>query len=240
MNIEKEINSNRSMQNEIVSPNSQNNFLETTLGKTINTAVDIGLRWILPDFIENEVINIKDSLIKGGLKEGINTAIQTASNLGKSSLGIITGKFENISQAQAAIKTGGIIDGVSDVIDNVLSKTVNTGLIDKNTSLLIKKGKNVILDHVSKNIEDTFTSQLNYIEKLGKYENNWKKYYKEENFEGMQREYEKIKEKIKQLIPLENTLKEARIIENFHMLVKNNGQNFNLSKEQIELANILT
>lgn len=240
MNIEKEINSKRSMQNEIVSPNSQNNFLETTLGKTINTAVDIGLRWILPDFIENEVINIKDSLIKGGLKEGINTAIQTASNLGKSSLGIITGKFENISQAQAAIKTGGIIDGVSDVIDNVLSKTVNTGLIDKNTSLLIKKGKNVILDHVSKNIEDTFTSQLNYIEKLGKYENNWKKYYKEENFEGMQREYEKIKEKIKQLIPLENTLKEARIIENFHMLVKNNGQNFNLSKEQIELANILT
>ncbi len=240
MNLEKEINSNRSMQNEIVSPNSQNNFLETTLGKTINTAVDIGLRWILPDFIENEVINIKDSLIKGGLKEGINTAIQTASNLGKSSLGIITGKFENISQAQAAIKTGGIIDGVSDVIDNVLSKTVNTGLIDKNTSLLIKKGKNVILDHVSKNIEDTFTSQLNYIEKLGKYENNWKRYYKEENFEGMQREYEKIKEKIKQLIPLENTLKEARIIENFHMLVKNNGQKFNLSKEQIELANILT
>jgi len=240
MNLEKEINSNLSMQNEIVSPNSQNNFLETTLGKTINTAVDIGLRWILPDFIENEVINIKDSLIKGGLKEGINTAIQTASNLGKSSLGIITGKFENISQAQAAIKTGGIIDGVSDVIDNVLSKTANTGLIDKNTALLIKKGKNVILDHVSKNIEDTFTSQLNYIEKLGKYENNWKRYYKEENFEGMQREYEKIKEKIKQLIPLENTLKEARIIENFHMLVKNNGQNFNLSKEQIELANILT
>ncbi len=240
MNLEKEINSNLSMQNEIVSPNSQNNFLETTLGKTINTAVDIGLRWILPDFIENEVINIKDSLIKGGLKEGINTAIQTASNLGKSSLGIITGKFENISQAQAAIKTGGIIDGVSDVIDNVLSKTANTGLIDKNTALLIKKGKNVILDHVSKNIEDTFTSQLNYIEKLGKYENNWKRYYKEENFEGMQREYEKIKEKIKQLIPLENTLKEARIIENFHMLVKNNGQKFNLSKEQIELANILT
>ena len=154
--------------------------------------------------------------------------------------GIFTGNFENISQAQAAIKTGGIIDGVSDVIDNVLSKTVNTGLIDKNTSLLIKKGKNVILDHVSKNIEDTFTSQLNYIEKLGKYENNWKKYYKEENFEGMQREYEKIKEKIKQLIPLENTLKEARIIENFHKIKKNNGQNFNLSKEQIELANILT
>lgn len=240
MNLEKEIDSNISMQNQIVTKSSQNNFLETTLEKTINTAIDIGLRWVLPDFIENEIINIKDSLIKGGLKEGINTAIQSASNLGKSSLGIITGKFENISQAQAAIKTGGIIDGVSEVIDHVLSKTTNTGLIDKNTALLIRKGKNVILDHVSKNIEDTFTSQLNHIEKLGKYENNWKRYYKEENFDGMQREYEKIKEKIKELIPLENTLKEARIIENLHMLIKNNGQKFNLSKEQIELANMLT
>ena len=53
----------------------QKNFLETTLGKTINTAIDIGLRWILPDLIEDEIINIKDNLIKGGLKQGINTAI---------------------------------------------------------------------------------------------------------------------------------------------------------------------
>ena len=38
----------------------QNKFLETTLGKTINTAVNIGLRWVLPDLIEDEIINIKD------------------------------------------------------------------------------------------------------------------------------------------------------------------------------------
>lgn len=240
MNQEIGIEQNNLIQNEIVTENSQNNFLETTLGKTINGAIDIGLRWVLPDFLENEIINIKDSLIKGGLKEGINTAITTAINFGKSTLGIVTGKFENISQAQAVIKTGGIIDGVSDLMDNLLNKTERSGLIDKNVSTLIRKGKNVILDHVSKNIEDTFTSQLNSIEKLGKYENNWKNYYELKDFEGMQREYEKIKGKLKELIPLENTLKEARIIENLHMLIKNNGQDFNLSKEQIELANMLT
>lgn len=240
MNQEIGIEQNNLIQNEIVTENSQNNFLETTLGKTVNGAIDIGLRWVLPDFLENEIINIKDSLIKGGLKEGINTAITTAINFGKSTLGIVTGKFENVSQAQAAIKTGGIIDGVSDLMDNLLNKTERSGLIDKNVSTLIRKGKNVILDHVSKNIEDTFTSQLNNIEKLGKYENNWKNYYEAKDFEGMQREYEKIKGKLKEVIPLENTLKEARIIENLHMLIKNNGQDFNLSKEQIELANMLT
>lgn len=35
--------------------NEQNKFLETTLGKTINTAVNIGLRWVLPDLIEDEI-----------------------------------------------------------------------------------------------------------------------------------------------------------------------------------------
>ena len=59
----------------------------------------------MPDLIEDEIINIKDSLVKGGLKQGINTAINSAINLGKSAMGIFTGNFENLSQAQEAIKT---------------------------------------------------------------------------------------------------------------------------------------
>ena len=50
----------------------QNNFLETTLGKTINTAIDIGLRAVLPDMIEEQVIDIKNVLFNNGLKEGID------------------------------------------------------------------------------------------------------------------------------------------------------------------------
>ena len=154
--------------------------------------------------------------------------------------GIFTGKFENLSQAQSAIKTGGIIDGISNVIDNVLNKSTKTGLIDSNISSLIKQGKNVILDNVSKNIESDFTKQINNVELLGKYENNWKQYYEEKDFEGMEREYGKIKEKLKEIMPIENTIKEARIIENLHTLIKNNGQDFNLNKEELELAQMLT
>ena len=56
----------------------------------------------------------------------------------------------------------------------------------------------------------------------------------------MEREYDKIKEKLKELLPLENTLKEARTIENLHLLIKNNGQDFNLTEEQSKLASMLT
>ena len=62
---------------------------------------------------------------------------------------------------------------------------------------------------------------------------------KAQNFDGMEREYQKIKERLKETIPLETTLKQAREIENLHLLVKNNGQNFNLTQEQLELAGIL-
>ena len=56
----------------------------------------------------------------------------------------------------------------------------------------------------------------------------------------MEKEYKKIQAELKELMPLENTLKEARIIENLHTIIQNNGQNFNLSNEQVELANMLT
>ena len=44
---------------------------------------------------------------------------------------------------------------------------------------------------------------------------------------------------ITDLMPLEQTIKEARIIENLHTLIKNNGQNFELTEQQQELANLL-
>ena len=75
MDIENNLNQTNNINQELVTEKNQNSFLESALGKTINTAMDIGLRWVLPDLIEDEIIDIKDSLVKGGLKEGINTTI---------------------------------------------------------------------------------------------------------------------------------------------------------------------
>ena len=195
MELENNLNKNKNS-NEIVNERDQNNFLNSTLGKVVDSAVDVGLRMIFPDFVEDGVIAVKDALLQEGLKEGLDTAINGAINLGKSVLGIFTGKFDNVSQARDAIKSGGIIDGISDVLDKVINKTNSSGLINNNIANLISNGKDAILDSVTNKIEDEFTKQIDSAEKLAKYETNWKDYFENKDFEGMQREYDKIKEKI--------------------------------------------
>ena len=234
MEIEK--NKNIELKQEIINEKSQKNFLETTLGKTINTAIDIGIRALLPDFIDDQIINVKNNLIKNGLQEGIKKTIDDAVDIGKSAIGIITGNFENVNQMQTAVKTGGIIDGISTLLDTVVNKVQSKGLIDYNIARTIKEGKNIILNNVESNIEKTFTDQIKSVEYTNKYINNWRNYYKNKNFEGMEKEYQKIKKELKNLVPMEKTINQARTIENLHILIKNNGQNFNLSNEAIELA----
>lgn len=213
----------------------QEKFLETTLGKTINTAIDIGLRTLLPDFIDEQLINMKDNLLNYGLKEGINKTIQDTIDTGKSVLGIFTGKFDNINQMQNAVKTGGIIDGISSLLDSVLNKTKQAGILDPKIANTLKQGKNVILNSVESNIENTFNKQINSFKNVNRYIDQWKEQYKNQNFEGMEKEYKKLEKEMKNLIPLENIIKEARTIENTHLLIKNNGQNFNLNDQEKEL-----
>ncbi len=234
-----ELEQNQTIEKGLEKENEQKNFLESTLGKTINTAVDFGIRALLPDFIEDQVINLKDNLLEYGLKDGIKETIDDAIDLGKSALGIITGDFQNINQAQKAIEKGGIIDGMSALIDTVVNKISEKGLINTNIANTIKQGKNIILDNIENNIEKTFTSQTNSIENVNTYINEWKNCYNNKDFEGMEKEYEKLEEELKNLIPLENTLKQARNVENIHNLIKNNGKDFNLSEEALQLASKL-
>ncbi len=219
--------------------NKQNKFLESNLGKVINTGVDMGIRYLLPDLIEDQVIDVKDAIINRGFKEGVKTAINSAVNMGKSIKGIFTGKFDNIDQVESVIKSGGIIDSVSNVLDYAIDKTTKSGKIDGNVSAVLRSGKNAILNSVSNNIENEFEREKKSLKLLEKYNNNWKNYFNEQDFDGMEKEYKKIKEKIKDIIPLENTIKQTRNIENLHLLIKKNGRDFNLSEEELKLAEIL-
>lgn len=233
-NLEK--NNEINLENNLVNENTQKNFLETTLGKTINTAVDIGIRALLPDFIDEQVINIKDNLLNYGLKDGITKTIDDSIDLGKSAIGIVTGNFENVSQMQEAIKTGGLIDGISSLLDTVVDKVKEAGLINNTVASTIKQGKNVILNSVESNIENTFNKQYESIEYINKYISNWKNYFEDKNFEGMEKEYNKIETQLKNVAPIQKTINDAKTIEVLHNLIKNNGQDFNLTQEQLELA----
>ena len=215
---------------------SNNNFFNNIFGKTINTAIDIGLRAILPDLIENQVIDIKNSLLENGLKAGINTAINSAVDFGKSAAGIVTGNFENINQVKIAIGNGGIVDNISTVLDKVINTVYQKGYINRNTKNLIKNGKNVLLNNVSNNINSQLEEQTNAVEKLEKYLNNWKDSYNKKDFSTMEKIYNKIEEQSQKIIPLENIINETKQIKAIHNLIKNNGQNFEISEEEKRLA----
>ena len=156
-NLELENKINNNLENKI--ENEQNNFLNTNIGKIANTAIDVGLRFVLPDIIENQVIEVKNALIDGGIKQAFSTAIEEGINFGKSAIGIVTGKFENVEQMQEAVKTGGIIDNISNVIDKIVDKQESKNKISTNIGTMIKNGKNVILDNINntnftENMED--------------------------------------------------------------------------------------
>ena len=218
----------------------QNTFLQTTLGKAVNNGINIGLRCILPDWVEDRIIELKDNLMNYGLKDGIKKTVQGAIDTGKSAVGIITGNFENINQVNEVIKNGGIIDSTSTLLDSILNRLKVAGKIDNTTYSLIKNGKDSILNNVENNIESTLKTQINASKYLEKYIDNWKDYYAKQNFEGMEKEYKKIQTKIKELVPIENTINSARNIEILHNLIKNNGQDFNLTQEEKELAEKLS
>ena len=218
---------------------SQSKFINSDLAKAINNGIDVGLRVVLPDFIEDEIINIKNSFLREGFKEGIETVVEEATDLGKSLIGIATGTFENISQIKKAVEKGGLIDTISDILDDGIKWLKDEKIINKNTYNAIKKGKDTILDTIEKNVGESLDNQIEALEKIDGYIEKWQKYYEAQNFSGMEYQYNKIEEYLENVIPLENTLIKARQLENIHELIKNNGKNFELTEEEKELANML-
>ena len=231
-----ELNLQENIEKNINLENKQNNFLNSTLGKAVNNGLDIGLRCLLPNYIEDEIIELKNNLINFGLKEGISKSVQSVIDTGKTAIGMITGDFKSVSQIQAAVKSDGIIDSVSDVLDDVLNKAQSSKKIDKTIINLIRNGKDSILNNIEKNVQKKLNQQIVGIENLEKHINNWKEKYNKQDFNAMEKEYKIIEKEIKELVPLENTLNNARTIEILHNLIKNNNQNFSISKEEFELA----
>lgn len=214
----------------------QENFLETNWGEAINNAVDSGLKFILPDFIEDEIIDIKNAFIKGGLSEGIKTTIDTAINKGKEIIGMFTGNLEDITQAEAIMKNGGLIEKVADLLENVIDKTVKNGFIRESVGKLIQSGKDIILDFAEKNIDKVNKEQVKKVKEIDTAIENWQEAFKNKDFKKMQNEYKKIENRMDDIMPLEDIINKARTVENLHNLIKNNGKNFDLTEEQMKLA----
>lgn len=217
----------------------QNEFLKSHFGTVVDNAVNVGLKAVLPDFIENQVIDVKDAILQDGIKAGIDEAISSSIDLGKSLIGIFTGNFETVSQIQNAVKKGGMIDAISSVIDKGIDVAVSTGLVDKSIGNLISSGKKTIFKNISNNVENSLENQINSVEKIEKYCEKWKSAYKNQDLETMKKEFKNINKQLENIVPLESTINKAREIENLQKVIENNGENFNISNETFELAKVL-
>lgn len=217
----------------------QDGFLQTKFGNVVDNAFNSALRAMLPDFVEDQVIDVKDAILQDGVKAGVNEAITSSLDLGKSVLGIFTGKFENISQIQNVVKKGGLIDAISSVLDKAIDMSVSSGLIDKSVGKIITSGKKAILKNVSSSIENSLESQVSSIEKLDKYCEKWQDAYKNQDIVEMDKVYKNINKQLENIIPLESTINKAREIENLQNFIKNNGGDFNISNDELELAKVL-
>ncbi len=228
------------IQNNVNISERQNKFLNSTLGKVINTGIDIGLKAVLPDFIENQIIEVKDVLMNNGLKDGVKEIVNQGIQLGKSASGIFTGEFENITQIENVVKKGGILDSTSKILDTALKFVESKNLLDKSTVRLIKQGKNSIISAVSNKIEESLTEQIKNIEKLENYCNKWKDSYNLKDIKGMEKAYKNLENYKEKVMPLKNIINQAEKIENIHTYIMNNGKTFEISDIEKELLNKLS
>ena len=214
----------------------QESFLNSTFGNALNNALDVGLRYILPDVIEDDVIEIKDAFLENGITEGINKVVEKVKDFAKSALGILSGNFENISQLRLAVGEGGVIDTVSSLLDSVIDKLEEKNILGEDFANLIRNAKNSILDTTSSNLSSNLEEQEKNTEKLEKYIENWKEAYEGQDFESMEKAYKQIEKYLSKTLTTEEIYIASEIIENLHSLIKSNGESFDLSEEELELA----
>ena len=217
----------------------QTECLNTEFGKAVNAGLDIGLRIILPDYLSEGIIELKNNLMEYGIKDGVEKTFNDTLDLGKNAVNILTNNFESISDAKSAIKAGGALEKISDLIDKGIDALKDNKKIDNKTAKTIKKEKNTIIKNIEENIDKSFEEQISNFEKLEKYISNWKEAYNSQDFKSMEKEYKKMEKIMTNLMPMENSIKDFRTIQNIQDYLNNNGKSFDFSEDVIELANKL-
>lgn len=215
--------------------NLQKKFVESNFGRIVKEVMNVGIRIALPDFSENMVVDVADSLYENGLKDGVKEIWSNIKSYGKSFLGVSTGKFDNIEQIQKATKTGGILDTISSAFDFALEKAVDNNKITRKTRQSIKTQKNEMIKKMKKEIIEEVDNQAVNVKKINEYTEKWQKAFDNKDLKGMKNANKNLKKYLENTIPLENLLTESKKIDIIQNLVENTGS-FDITNEEKELA----
>lgn len=190
------------------------------INKTIDNIYNEVLKAFLPDSIEDKVIEIKDQLRLSQLSKKVaDFTKDIINNKGE--------KKENkdISDLDIEKETSKIISTIKD------SYNLSTQQINK-----LEKNKDTIVNKIEQELDKEIKNYVNAFRKNDKYINEWKEFYNSKDFKNMEKIYKKIEKNMKDIVPLEEKIKEVRELENIHLIIKKKGGDFNLTNEELELT----
>ena len=202
---------------------NQNDFIGNMFKNAINFGVDLGLKSLLPDLIEDQVIDIKNSILEGGFKEGVNTLMKKVNEFKNSITGIFTGNFNNIQEINTATKQGGIIKTVSKGLSKGIDAGVKSGIIPKSIGGILKAGKTTMLNEFSNSLESQMRKEIQKFDTLNDLNKKWYDALDQRDFDKMTKYTEKISELSKDLVKFSNIIDETKKIEELHNFIKENN-----------------
>lgn len=202
---------------------NQNDFIGNMFKNAINFGVDLGLKSLLPDLIEDQVIDIKNSILEGGFKEGVDTLMKKVNEFKNSITGIFTGNFNNIQEINTATKQGGIIKTVSKGLSKGIDAGVKSGIIPKSIGGILKAGKTTMLNEFSNSLESQIRKEIQKFDTLNDLNKKWYDALDQRDFDKMTKYTEKISALSKDLVKFSNIINETKKIEELHNFIKENN-----------------
>ena len=108
------------LQNKTNNLEKQNSEISKLLNNVFNWSIDAGIRYFLPDSIENQVIKIKNDLLNENVQEKVKGVIDNIINIGKQKLDIGQNEINNVEQLEKILKSPDTIKIISETVEKIL------------------------------------------------------------------------------------------------------------------------
>ena len=220
----------------------QKEFLDTTIGKIVDAGLDFAISTFVPDLIEKPVSNLKDKLLSWDFnkeKETISSGALEQTKKSEENSGKEVDIGNVVANLKDFLKEEKTINSFSKIIDAAIKELVDKDKISSNVSKMVKEGKNAVVEKIKEKIDHELDGQIVYVEELKEQTEKWKNYYQEKDIKNMKAVSKKIDSLMKDIMPIDTILTEAKQIQNLQQLIENNNNQFDLSNTQLELAKML-